>query len=71
MEDPNYDTIAGFMMGKLNRIPHLHDVVENGNVQIRVKEMDGMRIARLSLKRIEPGAHSARDKEEHKVPQSS
>ncbi len=52
LKDPNYDTIAGFVMGKLDRIPEKGDIVEHEKVRLLVKEMDGMRIARLVLERI-------------------
>ncbi|MDX9863683.1 MAG: hemolysin family protein [Anaerolineaceae bacterium] len=54
LADPNYDTIAGYMMGRLDRIPQLGDKVEDREqrVQIRVEEMDGKRIERLSLIRL-------------------
>jgi putative hemolysin len=53
LEDPNYDTIAGYMLGKLGRMPVMHDVVETDGVRLRVEAMDGMRIAHLSLKRLD------------------
>jgi len=53
LEEPNYDTIAGYVLGKLERIPHLGDVVEENGVRLRVDEMDGMRIAKLTLSRVE------------------
>jgi len=53
LSDPYYDTIAGFVMGQLGRIPELYDEVEvydNGRrVWFRVEEMDGKRIARLRV----------------------
>lgn len=49
LQDPNYDTIAGYVLGKLGRIPRLYEVVEGDGVRLRVEAMDGMRIARLSL----------------------
>ncbi len=52
LSDPNYDTIAGFVLGKLGRIPQVDDVVESNGVRIRVDAMDGLRIARLVLERI-------------------
>lgn len=52
LHDPAYDTIAGFVMGKLGRIPRLKDTVESDNLCFRVEEMDGMRIARVSIKRM-------------------
>ncbi|MCX8061636.1 MAG: hemolysin family protein [Anaerolineales bacterium] len=52
LSDPNYDTIAGFVLGKLGRIPQVNDIVECNGVRIRVEAMDGLRIARLVLERI-------------------
>lgn len=49
LTDPDYDTIAGYVLGKLGRIPRLHDTVEGDGVRLRVEAMDGLRIARLSL----------------------
>jgi CBS domain containing-hemolysin-like protein len=49
LKDPDYDTIAGFVLGKLGRIPRLQDTVVGGGVRLRVDAMDGLRIARLSL----------------------
>lgn len=49
--DPHYDTIAGYVMGRLSRIPEVNDIVEEDDVIIQVEEMDGMRIERVSLKR--------------------
>jgi CBS domain containing-hemolysin-like protein len=50
LQDPDYDTIAGYVLGKLGRIPRRQDVIEADGVRMRVEEMDGMRIARLSLR---------------------
>ena len=54
LNDPNYDTIAGYLMGKLDRIPRVGDMVEDRQQQVslRVEAMDGMRIERISLKRL-------------------
>jgi len=51
--EPNYDTIAGYMLGKLGRIPSVHDSIEGNGVKLRVEEMEGRRIARVSLTRVE------------------
>lgn len=53
LKDPDYDTIAGFVLGHLGRIPRVSDVVEAGGVRLRVEEMDGLRIARLVLTRLD------------------
>ena len=50
LQDPNYDTIAGYVLGKLGRIPRLGDAVESNGVRLQVESLDGMRIARLSLR---------------------
>jgi CBS domain containing-hemolysin-like protein len=54
LQDPNYDTIAGYALGKLGRIPHVQDVIETDGLRLRVEAMDGLRIARLSLARTNP-----------------
>jgi putative hemolysin len=51
--DPDYDTIAGFVLGKLGRIPRVNDTVEIDGLRLCVEEMDGLRIDRISLSRIE------------------
>jgi len=52
LDDPNYDTIAGYVMGRLDRIPQRGDIVEDRGqgICICVEEMDGKRIERLSLR---------------------
>jgi len=49
LQDPNYDTIAGFMLGGLGRIPKAGDLIERDGVRLRVEAMDGLRIASISL----------------------
>jgi CBS domain containing-hemolysin-like protein len=51
-----YDTIAGYVMGKLGRIPRLYDLVEGEGARIRVEEMDRLRVARVKLTRLEAAA---------------
>lgn len=54
LADPYYDTIAGFVLGKLGRIPVVGDTVEDrgSRVRLRVESMDHLRVARLSLTRV-------------------
>ncbi len=54
LEDPDYDTIAGFVLGRLKRLAHAGDVVEHSGVRIRVETMDGLRIAQLSMTILPP-----------------
>ncbi len=49
LQDPHYDTIAGYMLGRLGRIPRPKDVLEENGIRFQVEAMDGLRIARLSL----------------------
>jgi putative hemolysin len=49
LADPHYDTIAGYMLGRLGRMARVGDSVAIGEVRLRVESMDGLRIARLSL----------------------
>jgi CBS domain containing-hemolysin-like protein len=58
LQDPNYDTIAGYALGKLGRIPRQGDSVEGEGVRLRVESMDGLRIAQLSLRRLPAEATS-------------
>jgi CBS domain containing-hemolysin-like protein len=53
LHNPHYDTIAGYVLGRLGHIPEVGDTVEKGGVSIRVEDMDGLRISRLSIKRLE------------------
>lgn len=56
LKDPDYDTIAGFVLGKLGRMPRLGDVIEADNIRLQVEEMDGLRVSRLSLEHQAPPA---------------
>jgi putative hemolysin len=58
LTDPDYDTIAGFLLGRLGRLAHLGDAVIVGGVRLRVEAMDGLRIARLSLARTDSTSSS-------------
>lgn len=49
LADPNYDTIAGFVLGRLGRMAHVGDRVTVDGIQLRVEAMDGRRIDRISL----------------------
>lgn len=48
--DDNYDTIGGYIMGKLERIPQPGDTVEVNGLKLRVDRMDDMRIDLLSIR---------------------
>jgi putative hemolysin len=52
--DKNYDTIGGYVMGVLGRIPKTGDVVDvaGAKMQLRVDEMDKLRVAKLRLLKV-------------------
>ena len=54
LHDENYDTIAGFVIGRLGRIPSEGDFIEvpEEGIRLEVVEMDHLRIARLKLTRL-------------------
>jgi CBS domain containing-hemolysin-like protein len=54
LNDPNYDTIAGYLLGKLGRIPSKGDVVDDKEhgIQLKVAAMDGLRIAQVEVKHL-------------------
>lgn len=62
LQDPNYDTIAGYVLGKLGRMPRVGDVVEGAGVRLKVESMDGLRIAHLSLTFPQPPPPLPNDK---------
>lgn len=52
LSDPDYDTIAGYILGRLGRIPGEGDVVESDHLRLRVEKMERLRIALVSVQRI-------------------
>jgi CBS domain containing-hemolysin-like protein len=54
LQDDNYTTIAGFVLGRLGRMAQVGDTVEAEGVRFKVEAMDGLRIARLSLRHAKP-----------------
>jgi CBS domain containing-hemolysin-like protein len=56
LHDENYDTIAGFLIGKLGKIPAEGDFIEvpEEGIRLEVVEMDNLRVARLKLVRVKP-----------------
>jgi putative hemolysin len=54
LEEPHYDTIAGFVLGQLGHIPQEGEmVVDRANhILLKVTSLDHQRIARVLLKRI-------------------
>ena len=57
--DPHYDTIAGFILGRLGRVPQVGDVVEEieAGILLIVEQMDRLRIAQVTLRRLDQPAN--------------
>ena len=55
LNDPNYDTIAGYILGQLGRMAKIGDVFSIDGATLRVTAMDGLRIARISILPTEMG----------------
>lgn len=49
LSDPNYDTIAGYILGQLGRMAQIGDVLTVDGATLRVTAMDGLRIDRISI----------------------
>ena len=52
----DYQTLAGFILARLGRIPETGDSVEYDDLTITIKAMDGVRIDRVELMRVQVGA---------------
>jgi CBS domain containing-hemolysin-like protein len=49
LSDPNYDTIAGYILGQLGRMAQVGDAISIDGAMMRVTAMDGLRVARISI----------------------
>jgi CBS domain containing-hemolysin-like protein len=54
LTDPHYDTLAGFILGRLGRLAQVGDSVVADGVRLKVESLDGRRIARVSLTHAAP-----------------
>ena len=52
----DYQTLAGFVLHRLGRIPEIGDSLEYADLSITVKAMDGVRIDEVELLRVPVGA---------------
>lgn len=50
-EDDNYDTVAGFVLYQLRRIPEEGEKLSYGDVELTVEEMKGPKIGKLLIRR--------------------
>ena len=59
--DAGFETLAGFILARLQRIPTLRDSFEYEGHRYTVEEMEGHRIARVKNRKVEP-QRKVRDK---------
>jgi len=51
-KDEGFETLAGFMMAKLQRVPQKGDTVEFDGRKFSVEEMDGLRVGRVKIETV-------------------
>jgi putative hemolysin len=56
-----YETVGGFLMARLGRVPRVGDEVPVDRVRLVVAELDGRRVSRVALVSPVPGARAAAD----------
>ena len=54
LPDGPYETVAGFLVSALTRLPVVGDTVVEGDNEFRVVELDGRRISRVSVTSVQP-----------------
>jgi putative hemolysin len=52
LPEGDYQTVAGFILDRLGRIPEEGDVLEYRGLRLTVKTMDGVRIDEVELRRV-------------------
>jgi putative hemolysin len=59
--DAGFETLAGFMLTQLQKIPAVGDSCYYGGQRFTVEEMDGHRIAKVRIEDVQPAAAQAGD----------
>jgi putative hemolysin len=54
LSDPNYNTVAGYILGKLGRLPLVGDIIDDAenHISLKVESMDRMRITQVLVTRL-------------------
>ena len=60
LPDGPYETVAGFLVAALTRLPVVGDTVVEGDNEFRVVELDGRRISRVSVTSVQPATPVAK-----------
>ncbi len=58
LESDDYDTIGGYIIGKIDRMPKVGDVVFTGNIKLAVTEVDNKRINKVQVDIMHPEVNS-------------
>jgi putative hemolysin len=58
-EAAEYETLAGFVLAQLQRVPRGGEIVAHGEWRLTIVEMDGRRIARVKIERRLPPSREA------------
>jgi CBS domain containing-hemolysin-like protein len=53
-EDEGYDTIAGFVLSRLGRVPEVGAMVEGGGARVKVLAASPTAVSRVSVERLVP-----------------
>jgi CBS domain containing-hemolysin-like protein len=62
IEDEENDTVGGFIIGQLERVPEVGEVVETEEMILRVMSVDGRRIRKVHVtRRPQPGSEAEAD----------
>ncbi|HEU4601162.1 MAG TPA: hemolysin family protein [Steroidobacteraceae bacterium] len=65
MVGKGYHTVAGFVLARLGRIPKAGDTLTWRDVRIEIVDMDGVRIDKILLGKVDPHAKKARRTTDH------
>ena len=60
LPEGDYQTLAGFMLDRLGRIPEAGEVVEYRDLRLTIKSMEGLRIEEVELERVTSDAEAPR-----------
>ncbi|MDU2596997.1 MAG: transporter associated domain-containing protein, partial [Dermabacter sp.] len=63
-ESPDYETLGGLIMDRLERLPRVGDVVEVPGVRFAVTALDGRRVDTVDMKLLSDEARARVDDEE-------
>jgi CBS domain containing-hemolysin-like protein len=57
--DAGFETLAGFVLARLQRIPYLGEAFEYEGYRYTVEEMEGHRIAKVKIEKVESAESEA------------